>query len=45
MLSLKYIRRINAVWLGFGLISLIASHAERLGIHNPLEDVVRRSSW
>jgi len=28
-----------------GLISLIASHAERLGIHNPLEDVVRRSSW
>lgn len=28
-----------------GLISLIASHAEHLGIHNPLEDVVRRSSW
>jgi len=28
-----------------GLISLIASHTEHLGIHNPLEDVVRRSSW
>ena len=28
-----------------GLISLIASHAKHLGIHNPLEDVVRRSSW
>lgn len=27
------------------LISMIASHAKHLGIHNPLDDVVRRSLW
>lgn len=27
------------------LRDLIASHAKQLGIHNPLEDVVRRSLW
>lgn len=28
-----------------GLITMIASHAEKLGIHNPLEELLRKTTW